>query len=92
MYQENHEGLIRTQIIYDLLIIKEKEQTIMCEANAYLKDGENEVLFIEAVDTIEPYENGLKLMDIFGKQMFIQAKIKDMTLLNHRILLEKTDI
>lgn len=63
----------------------------MCEANAYLKDGDDEVLFMESVDTIEPYENGLKLMDIFGKQMFIQAKIKDMALLNHRILLEKTD-
>ena len=65
----------------------------MCEANAYLiKDGENEVLFMERVDIIEPYENGLKLMDIFGKQMFIQAKIAEMTLLNHRILLEKTEL
>jgi predicted RNA-binding protein len=63
----------------------------MCEANAYLKEGETEVLFMESVDTIEPYENGLKLMDIFGKQMFIQARIKDMTLLNHRIVLERTD-
>lgn len=61
----------------------------MCEANAYLRDGENEVLFMEAVDTIEPYESGLKLMDIFGKQMFIQATIKEMALLNHRIILEK---
>lgn len=64
----------------------------MCESNAYLKDGENDVLFMEAVDTIEPYENGLKLVDIFGKQKFIAAKIKDMSLLNHRILLERTDI
>ena len=40
----------------------------MCEANAYIRDGEDEVLFMESVDTIEPYENGLKLMDIFGKQ------------------------
>lgn len=64
----------------------------MCEANAYLKDGENDVLFMESVDTIEPYEDGLKLVDIFGKQKFIQAKIKDMALLNHRIILEKTDV
>jgi predicted RNA-binding protein len=63
----------------------------MCEANAYLTDGENDVLFMESVDTIEPYENGLKLVDIFGKQKFIQAKIKNMALLNHRILLERTD-
>lgn len=61
----------------------------MCESNAYLKDGANEVLFMESVDIIEPYENGLRLMDIFGKQLFIQAKIKDMTLLNHRIILER---
>ncbi|WP_407313413.1 CooT family nickel-binding protein [Desulfosporosinus sp. SB140] len=61
----------------------------MCEANAYLKDGEKNVLFMESVDTIEPYEHGLKLVDIFGKQKFINAQIKEMTLLNHRILLEK---
>ncbi|MDQ7092337.1 CooT family nickel-binding protein [Desulfosporosinus sp. PR] len=61
----------------------------MCEANAYLRDGEKDVLFMESVDTIEPYENGLKLVDIFGKQQFIKARIKEMTLLNHRILLEK---
>jgi len=61
----------------------------MCEANAYVRDGENEVLLMEAVDTIEPHEDGLKLMDIFGKQLFIQAKIKEMSLLSHRIVLEK---
>ncbi|HBV85146.1 CooT family nickel-binding protein [Desulfosporosinus sp.] len=63
----------------------------MCEANAYLRDGETEEMFMESVDIIEPYENGLKLIDIFGMQKFIQAKIKDMTLLNHRIVLEKID-
>ncbi|WP_425803719.1 CooT family nickel-binding protein [Desulfitobacterium sp. Sab5] len=60
----------------------------MCEANAYLKEGEEETLFMESVDVIEPYGNGLKLIDIFGKQKFLRARIKDMTLLNHRILLE----
>lgn len=63
----------------------------MCEANAYLKEGDNEVMFMESVDIIEPYERGLKLVDIFGMQKFIQAKIKDMNLLNHRIVLEKID-
>ncbi|MFZ3100619.1 MAG: CooT family nickel-binding protein [Desulfitobacteriaceae bacterium] len=62
----------------------------MCEANAYLKNGDQEVLFMESVDVIEPNEeNGLKLIDIFGRQKFINARIKDMTLLNHRIILEE---
>ncbi|CAA7600672.1 Predicted RNA-binding protein [Acididesulfobacillus acetoxydans] len=60
----------------------------MCEANAYLKNSEGEALFMEAVDIIEPYEDGLKLVDIFGRQKFIRARIKDMTLLSHRIVLE----
>ena len=64
----------------------------MCEANVYLKDGETEVLFMESVDSIEPYENGLKLKDIFGKQLFLQAKLKKMTLRDHRIILEKINI
>lgn len=62
----------------------------MCEANAYFKSNGQEVLFMESVDVIEPYEDGLKLVDIFGRQKFVKAKIKDMTLLNHRIILEET--
>lgn len=63
----------------------------MCEANAYLKNREGEVLFMEAIDIIEPYEDGLKLVDIFGRQKFVKARIKDMTLLSHRIVLEPAD-
>lgn len=64
----------------------------MCEANAYFKSNGQEVLFMESVDVIEPYEDGLKLVDIFGRQKFVKAKIKDMTLLNHRIVLEETAV
>lgn len=62
----------------------------MCEANAYLKEGNEEILLMESVDIVEPYEHGLKLVDIFGTQKFVQARIKDMNLLNHKIILEKT--
>lgn len=61
----------------------------MCESNAFLQDGEKEEMLMKSVDTIEPFKDGLKLVDIFGKEMFINARIKDMTLLNHRIILEK---
>ncbi|MDA8227940.1 MAG: CooT family nickel-binding protein [Desulfitobacterium hafniense] len=62
----------------------------MCEANVYIRSGDDqEELFLEQVDIIEPFEEGLRLVDIFGKQKFIKARIKDMNLLNHRIILEK---
>ncbi len=61
----------------------------MCEANAFLKKGDSEELLMEQVDIIEPFEYGLRLVDIFGRQKMIKAKIKDMNLLNHKIILEE---
>jgi predicted RNA-binding protein len=61
----------------------------MCEANAYLiKDGEEE-LIMENIDILRPEENGIYLQDIFGGQRTIKARIKEMNLVDHRILLEE---
>lgn len=61
----------------------------MCEANAYLiKDGE-ETLVMESVDILRPEKNGIYLQDIFGGQRSIKARIREMTLVEHRILLEE---
>ncbi|KJS32589.1 MAG: RNA-binding protein [Desulfatitalea sp. BRH_c12] len=59
----------------------------MCEANAYIIDGENERLIMESVDTVEPDEDGLRLVNIFGEQKFIKARIKALSLVDHKILL-----
>ncbi|HZW83066.1 MAG TPA: CooT family nickel-binding protein [Candidatus Deferrimicrobium sp.] len=61
----------------------------MCEANAFIKKGDSEELFMEQVDIIEPSEQGLRLVDIFGKQKLVKARIKDMNLLDHKIVLEE---
>jgi predicted RNA-binding protein len=61
----------------------------MCEANAYiLKDGQEELL-LERVDRVVPREGGLLLEDIFGQQKIIEAKIKELALVDHRIILER---
>ncbi|OQX27531.1 MAG: RNA-binding protein [Desulfobacteraceae bacterium IS3] len=63
----------------------------MCEANAYLvKDGQEELL-MESVDIIEPEEDGAyRLVSIFGDQKNIRGRIRQMNLVNHRILFEKS--
>lgn len=61
----------------------------MCEANAYLRQGEKEELFLEMVDKVTPTEDGLILEDIFGRRKIIKAKIKELALVEHRIILEK---
>lgn len=60
----------------------------MCEANAYLMEGEQEKLIMESVDTVEPDEEGLRLVNIFGEQKFIKARIHSLSLIGHKILLK----
>jgi len=62
----------------------------MCEANAYiLNDKGEEVLFLERVDKIVPQEEGLYLENIFGQRKVVKARIKEMALVEHKIILEK---
>ncbi|ABW66192.1 CooT family nickel-binding protein [Desulfosudis oleivorans] len=61
----------------------------MCEANAYIVDekGDN-TLVMEAVDLVEPEEDGVKLISIFGEQKFLKAKIHSLSLVDHKIFLK----
>ena len=60
----------------------------MCEAAAYLvKNGEEE-LVLESVDILEPHEKGVKMVSIFGEEVEIKAKVKALSLVDHKILLE----
>lgn len=64
----------------------------MCEANVYFRDKEGkETLILEAVDKVIPTEEGILLESIFSERKTIKAKIKEMTLVEHRIVLEDRD-
>ena len=59
----------------------------MCEANAYLLEGDESKLIMEAVDTVEPEDNGIRLISIFGDQKFLKAKIHSLNLVDNKIFL-----
>ena len=62
----------------------------MCEANAYIIDEKgNETLFLEGVDKLIPEEGNLILENIFGQRKIVKAKIKELALVDHKIILEK---
>jgi len=63
--------------------------SVLCEANAYLREGDLEELFLESVDKVIPLEEGLVLEDIFGRRKIIKAKIAELALVDHKIILEK---
>jgi len=61
----------------------------VCEANAYLRKGDTEELILENVDRVVPHEDGLLLEDIFGRRKIIRARIAELALVDHRIILER---
>ncbi|MCG6892405.1 MAG: CooT family nickel-binding protein [Desulfobacteraceae bacterium] len=59
----------------------------MCEANAYLRTGEEERLVMEAVNIVEPDGESLRLENIFGEQKFLKARIHAIALNDKRVIL-----
>jgi predicted RNA-binding protein len=61
----------------------------MCEANAYFLRGEKEELILKSVNLVEPHDDGeFLLVDIFGTQKFINGKLKQIKLVDHKIVFE----
>lgn len=64
----------------------------MCEANAYITEGDQVKMIMESVDTIDPEgENTWRLVGIFGDQAIVKGRIKKMSLVDHTILFETVD-
>ncbi len=61
----------------------------MCEANAYLIEDDETKLIMEAVDTVEPEGDGIKLVSIFGDQKIIKARIHSLSLVDHKVFFKE---
>ncbi len=62
----------------------------MCETNAYvLKEGKEE-LILEDLMILRPEGKELYLQNILGEQRRIKARIREVNLIDHRIILEET--
>ncbi|MCD6268866.1 MAG: CooT family nickel-binding protein [Deltaproteobacteria bacterium] len=65
----------------------------MCQSNAYLRNSSgSEKLLMEDVSLITPLEDGgIELVGLFGDRLTVQATLKEMDLLKHRIVLDETN-
>jgi predicted RNA-binding protein len=61
----------------------------MCEANAYIYQDGKEDLYLESVDIMRPEQGKLYLRNLFGEQKIFDGEIREISLLHHKILLEK---
>jgi predicted RNA-binding protein len=62
----------------------------MCEANAYIVENGKEQLLLESVDILRPEGDGLYLLSAFGEQKTVSARIREIRLIDHKIILEKS--
>jgi predicted RNA-binding protein len=61
----------------------------MCEASAYMVKEGKEELVMEDIMILRPENDGLYLQSIFGEQKRVRARIREMNLVDHRIILEE---
>ena len=60
----------------------------MCESTAYiLKEGKEEIV-LENVDFLENSEEQVRLVDLFGEEKIVKARVKTLSLVDHKIVLE----
>jgi predicted RNA-binding protein len=61
----------------------------MCEANAYLYKNGKEELYLESVDVMQPEGDRIYLKNLFGEQKTFHGKVREISLLKHKIVLEE---
>ena len=61
----------------------------MCEASAYIcRDGKEE-LYLDSVDMLIPEGDRIFMKNLFGGQKTFDGRVKEISLLKHKILLEE---
>jgi len=61
----------------------------MCEASAYIyRDGKEE-LYLDSVDLLIPEGDRIFMRNLFGEQKTFDGRVKEISLLKHKILLEE---
>jgi predicted RNA-binding protein len=59
----------------------------MCESKVYLATETGEELVLEDVTSIRPEGDGFRLVNLFGEQLHVSGRIREIDLLKHRVVL-----
>ncbi|MDI6894046.1 MAG: CooT family nickel-binding protein [Bacillota bacterium] len=61
----------------------------MCQSRVVtLREGREEVVMDDVV-TVRPQDDRLLLQDLYGQEKVIRARIKELQLMDHRIVIEE---
>lgn len=60
----------------------------MCESTAYIVINGKEEEAMEHVDFLENQEGKVKMVNLFGEEKVVQGRVKSLSLVDHKIILE----
>lgn len=60
----------------------------MCESNAYIITNGKEQNLVEGVALMEIKGSLIRLVSLFGEEWTIEARVKSLSLVDHKIILE----
>ena len=60
----------------------------MCQSSAFLENQGKSELLMEDVDLFESDGDQIRLVNIFGEEIHVKAKVKNLSLIDHKIILE----
>ncbi|MEE9524569.1 MAG: CooT family nickel-binding protein [Thermodesulfovibrionales bacterium] len=63
----------------------------MCDVNAYIVKDRKEELYLENVDIIKPEDGKILLINLFGEQKVFEGKVKEISLIKHKVVLESPE-
>ncbi len=63
----------------------------MCEINAYVIDNGKEILYFENIDVVIFEDKRVIMRNLFGEEMVYEGRIKELSFIKRRIILEKID-
>lgn len=61
----------------------------MCESRVFILENGQETKLMDNVIHIEPQDGKLFMYDLLGEQKIVDAMIKEIKLLDHKIILER---
>jgi predicted RNA-binding protein len=61
----------------------------MCQSRVVTFRGGQEEVVMDDVVTVRPQDDQLFLQDLYGQQKVIRARIKELQLMDHRIVIEE---
>lgn len=61
----------------------------MCQSRVVTFRGGQEEVVMDDVVTVRPQDDQLFLQDLYGQQKVVRARIKELQLMDHRIVIEE---